>query len=97
MIANKLLHNSMLSERMKDMDRKAIAETIQSVTRKSTIIRVDLDILNEQILECDTKADNASSEHERELFDGAARLLSHIAYAVECGEDIKLIGAKDVV
>ena len=54
------------------------------------VIRIDLELLNAQIKECDIKADNASSEEERGIFDGIANLLSDIAYAVENGDDIIL-------
>ena len=53
------------------------------------IIKVDLELLNAQIQECDIKADNASSDEERGLFDGLANLLSNIAFALENGDDIK--------
>lgn len=53
------------------------------------IIKVDLDLLDAQIRECDVKADNASSEEEQGLFDGIANLLSDIAFALENGDDIR--------
>jgi hypothetical protein len=53
------------------------------------IIKVDLELLNRQIRECDIKADNASSEEEREAFEGVANLLSDIAFALEVGDDIR--------
>ncbi len=53
------------------------------------IIKVDLELLNRQIRECDIKADNASSEEEREAFEGVANLLSDIVFALEVGDDIR--------
>ena len=46
-------------------------------------IKIDLDILKEQIYMCDVHACNASSEEEREIFEGIANLLSEIDFAVE--------------
>lgn len=46
-------------------------------------IKIDLELLREQITQCDIKANNASSEEEQELFDGLAEFLSAICYDVE--------------
>jgi len=51
-------------------------------------IKIDLELLNAQIYECDIKADNASSEEERDIFEGIANLLSNIAFAVENEDEI---------
>lgn len=51
-------------------------------------IKIDLELLNAQIQECDIKAYNASTEEERGIFDGIANLLSDIAFAVENGDEI---------
>jgi hypothetical protein len=51
-------------------------------------IKIDLELLNAQIQECDIKADNASTEEERDIFEGIANLLSNIAFAVKNGEEI---------
>lgn len=51
-------------------------------------IKIDLDLLNAQIQECDIKADNASTEEERGIFEGIANLLSNISFAVENGDEI---------
>jgi hypothetical protein len=53
------------------------------------IIKVDLELLNTQIHECDVKAINASSEEECDIFEGIANLLSDIAFALENGDDIR--------
>ena len=55
------------------------------------IIKIDLELLNVQIRECDIKADNASSEEEKRIFEGIANLLSSIAYAVEKGYPIEVV------
>lgn len=52
------------------------------------VIKIDLELLDAQIRECDIKADNASSEEERGIFDGIANLLSEIALAVEHGYEL---------
>ena len=54
-------------------------------------IKIDLDILKEQIYMCDIHADNASSEEERGLFEGIANLLSEISFAVEEEEEVKFV------
>lgn len=46
-------------------------------------ITIDLELLKEQITQCDIKANNASSEEEQALFDGLADFLSAICYDVE--------------
>lgn len=51
-------------------------------------IKIDLELLNAQIYECDIKADNASSEEERDIFEGIAELLSAISFAVENEDEI---------
>lgn len=51
-------------------------------------IKIDLELLSTQIQECDIKADNASTEEERGIFEGIANLLSDIAYGVEIGDEI---------
>ena len=51
-------------------------------------IKIDLNLLDEQIYMCDVHANNASSEEERGLFNGIANLLSEIAYFVENGMKI---------
>lgn len=51
-------------------------------------IKINLELLNAQIYECDIKADNASSEEERDIFEGIANLLSNIAFAVENEDEI---------
>ena len=51
-------------------------------------IKIDLNLLHAQIQECDIKADNASTEEERDIFEGIANLLSEIAFAVENGKEI---------
>lgn len=51
-------------------------------------IKIDLKLLDEQIYMCDVHANNASSEEERELFNGIANLLSEICYSVETGMKI---------
>ncbi len=51
-------------------------------------IKIDLELLNAQIQECDIKADNASTEEERGIFEGIANLLSNIAFAVENDDEI---------
>lgn len=58
------------------------------------VIRIDLELLNTQIKECDIKVDNASSEEEREIFEGITNLLSDIAFAVENGDDIRFDSTK---
>jgi hypothetical protein len=52
------------------------------------IIKIDPNLLDAQIRECDIKANNASSEEERDAFDGIANLLSHILFAVTQGDEI---------
>lgn len=51
-------------------------------------IKIDLELLNAQIQECDIKADNASTEEERGIFEGIAELLSAISFAVENEDEI---------
>ena len=51
-------------------------------------IKIDLKLLNAQIQECDIKADNASTEEERGIFEGIANLLSNISSAIEHGDEI---------
>ena len=51
-------------------------------------IKIDLNILKEQIYMCDVHADNASSEEEREIFLGIANLLSEINFYVENEQEI---------
>lgn len=51
-------------------------------------IKIDLELLNTQIQECDIKADNASTEKERGIFEGIAELLSAISFAVENEDEI---------
>ena len=55
---------------------------------------IDVELLRAQIRECDIKADNASSDEERGLFEGIANLLSNIAYALENDEDIEFYATK---
>ena len=55
------------------------------------IIKIDLELLNVQIRECDIKADSANTDDERELFEGIANLLSSIAYAAENGYPIEVV------
>ncbi len=57
-------------------------------------IKIDLELLDAQIYECDIKADNASSEEERDIFEGIANLLSNIAFALENGDDIRFYTTK---
>lgn len=52
------------------------------------IIKIDLELLNVQIRECDIKADNASTEEERGIFEGIANLLSVIGVTTEQGEEV---------
>ena len=54
-------------------------------------IKIDCELLNEQIKMCDTHAINASSEYESDLFDGIATLLSDICYALENDESIEFL------
>lgn len=54
-------------------------------------IKIDLDILKEQIYMCDVHANNASSEEEREIFAGISNLLSEISFAVEEEEEVKFV------
>lgn len=51
-------------------------------------IKIDLELLSAQIQECDIKADNASTEEERGIFEGIAELLSAISFAVENEDEI---------
>lgn len=51
-------------------------------------IKINLKLLDTQIRECDIKVDNASTEEERDIFEGIANLLSHIAFAIKNGEEI---------
>jgi hypothetical protein len=58
-------------------------------------IKIDLNILEEQIYMCDVHANNASSEEEREIFEGIANLLSEIGFAVEKDEEINLVKCEE--
>ena len=51
-------------------------------------IKINLSLLDVQIQECDIKADNASSEEEKGIFEGIANLLSVIGVATEQGEEV---------
>lgn len=53
------------------------------------LITINLPLLDIQIQECDIKANNASTEEERCIFEDVANLLSHIAFALENGDDIR--------
>lgn len=52
------------------------------------LCKIDLELLNNQIYECDIKANNASTEEERDIFEGIANLLSEISFAIESGVEI---------
>lgn len=58
-------------------------------------IKIDLSILKEQIYMCDVHADNASSEEEREIFEGISNLLSEISLAVEREEDVEFVRCEE--
>ena len=58
-------------------------------------IKIDLSILKEQIYMCDVHADNASSEEEREIFEGISNLLDEIGLAVEREEDIEFVRCEE--
>lgn len=51
-------------------------------------IKINLSLLDIQIQECDIKADNASTEEEKGIFEGIANLLSVIGVATEQGEEV---------
>ena len=51
-------------------------------------IKINLELLNAQIYECDIKADNASTEEEKEIFEGISNLLSEISWATEHKEEV---------
>lgn len=52
-------------------------------------IRVDMNLLQEQIYMCDNKAINASDEHECDLFKGISNLLDAIDYALTYDKGIE--------
>ena len=58
-------------------------------------IKIDLSILKEQIYMCDIHADNASSEEEREIFEGISNLLDAIGFAVENEEDVEFVRCEE--
>lgn len=58
-------------------------------------IKIDLSILKEQIYMCDIHTDNASSEEEREVFDGISNLLDEICFAIEREEDIEFVRCEE--
>ena len=58
-------------------------------------IKIDLSILKEQIYMCDIHANNASSEEEREIFEGISNLLDEIGFAVEREEDIEFVRCEE--
>jgi hypothetical protein len=51
-------------------------------------IKIDLELLNAQIQECDIRASKARTYEERDIFEGIANLLSEISLATECGDEI---------
>lgn len=51
-------------------------------------IKLNLDLLAMQIQECDIKADTASTEKEKDIFEGIANLLSTMNFAIKQGEEI---------
>lgn len=59
-------------------------------------IKINCKLLEEQIYMCDIHASNASSEEERDIFDGIANLLDAIACAVEKDEDINFVKCEEV-
>lgn len=54
-------------------------------------LKINIELLSEQIRMCDIHADNASSEEERNIFTGIANLLDNIGYAVEKRAEIIFI------
>ena len=54
-------------------------------------VKIDYRLLNEQIKMCDIRSDNASSEEEREIFEGSANLLSEISFATETGQEVNFV------
>ena len=52
-------------------------------------IKVDLQLLDEQIQYLDNLASIITSEHKRELVDGVINLLDRIRWAVEEDEDLR--------
>lgn len=53
-------------------------------------IKVDCEILNEQIKMLDIYASLIADDHKREMIDGVINLLDRICWALEEGEDIYL-------
>lgn len=58
-------------------------------------IKISLNLLKEQIYMCDVHANNASSEEERDIFEGISNLLDEIGFAVEKEEDIEFIRCEE--
>jgi hypothetical protein len=54
-------------------------------------VLVDTDCLKKQIYMCDVHARNASSEEERELFEGLADFLDSIDYAIERNAEVNIV------
>lgn len=54
-------------------------------------VLVDTDYLKKQIYMCDVHARNASSEEERELFEGLADFLDSIDYAIERNVEVNIV------
>lgn len=54
-----------------------------------TVIKIDTNLLDQQITLCTTKANNASDELERDLFTGLENLLTELSCALENNNDIK--------
>ena len=54
-------------------------------------IRIDCELLNEQIKICDEYSNNVNNEHDRDLFDGISNLLSEVCYALDNDKPINFV------
>lgn len=54
-----------------------------------TVIKIDTNLLDQQIALCTTKANNASDELERDLFTGLENLLTELSCAIENDDEIE--------
>ena len=53
-----------------------------------TTMKIDTNLLDQQITLCSTKANNASDELERDLFTGLENLLTELSCALENDDEI---------
>ena len=54
-------------------------------------IKIDLQLLDEQVHFLEIYASIITNEHKRELIDGVANLLSAISYAIEEDKEINFV------